>query len=209
MQQVEHTQLAISCVKCIQYWNSGSLVSSEMWNGENVHILPPCITLENFSWVHANYLYSNLNFCCLLAYTTLCQKADVLLWTKVPLFLCTVDVGYFRHSNLFLMWCCGKSNWHPVTNEIISTVEVSTKTWWQNTNSHVANVGFVFNLIMQCLFSACCCLSHLITIYFQEAFNISYQQPLTCDNIHEQCCTKNSFSRLSMQTNLRPHLVCG
>ena len=48
MYQVEHTQLAISCVKCIQYWNSGSLVSSEMWKGKNVQILPPCITSENF-----------------------------------------------------------------------------------------------------------------------------------------------------------------
>jgi len=143
--------------------------------------------------------------------TTPCQKVYVLLWTKVPLFLCTVDVGYFRHNNLFLMWSCPKSNWHPVMNEIISTLEVSTKTWWHNTNFKVANVGFVFNLTMQCLFSACCCLSHLITIYYQEAFNIIYQQhrPLTCDNIHEQCCTKNSFSRLSMQTKLRPHLVCG
>ena len=160
-------------------------------------------------WAHADYLCSNLNFCCLLGCTTPCQKVYVLLWTKVPLFLCTADVGYFRHNNLFLMWSCPKSNWHPVMNEIINTVEVSTKTWWHNTNFQVANVGFVF--IMQCLFSACCCLSHLITIYFQEALNISYEQhrPLTCDNIHKQCCTKKSFSRLSMQTKLRPHLVCG
>ena len=177
MHQVEHTQVAISSVKCIQNLNSSSLVSSEMWHGKNVHIFATMHYFGKFQWVHANYMYSNLHFCCLLAYTTPCQKVYVLLWTKVPLFLCTVDVSYFRHNNLFLMWCCGKSNWHLVMNETISTVEVSTKTWWHNSNFQVANVDFAFNLIIQCLFSACCCLSHLIAIYFQEAFNISYQSP--------------------------------
>jgi len=148
MYQVEHTQLAISCVKCIQYWNSGSLVSSEMWKGKNVQILPPCITSENYHWVHPNYFYSNLNFCCLLVYTTPCQKLYVLLWIKVPLFLCTIDVSYFKHNNLTLMWSCGRSNWHPVMNDIINTVEVSTKTCWHNTNSQAANVGFVFNCVV-------------------------------------------------------------